>query len=176
MYLNYLRLLLLIVSLNDLKSLRLIKMEISELIGRLFSGNPLSCDCRLSWIYVLRNATKDNALKYALEKISCFTDSTVERRLNDQEDIETSNENVLTGDNYDYYDKNEDYAEKKAKTKAKKLTDIPLDTLPCPKELMQTIEESYGHPVQNEIRLKYSAVGRNAPCFILYLMLVLLLF
>lgn len=167
---------LLIIRLDDFKSSRTTEMEIRYSIGPLFSGNPLSCDCRLSWIYVLRNETKDNTLKYALEKISCFTDSTVERRLNDQEDIETSNENVLTGDNYDYYDKNEDYVEKKAKTKAKKLIDIPLDTLPCPKELMQTIEESYGHPVQNEIRLKYSAVGRNAPSFILYLMLVLLLF
>lgn len=115
-------------------------------------------------------------MKHALEKISCFTDPSAERRLNDQEDIETSNENVLTSDNYDYYDKNEDYVEKKIKTKAKKLTDMPLDSLPCPKELMQTIEESYGHPVQNEIRVKYSAVDRKAPNFILYLMLALLLF
>lgn len=40
------------------------------------------------------------------------------------------------------------------KVNAKKLTELPIEQLPCPKELMQSMEETYGHPVQNEIRLK----------------------
>ncbi|KAL4715605.1 hypothetical protein ACJJTC_006184 [Scirpophaga incertulas] len=128
-------------------------------------GNPLSCNCRLSWVYALRNETKDNTLKHALEKISCITDPVADRHSNNDKNEESEKENVLSDDSYDYYDKNTDYDsnnEAKTQTAAKKLTEIPLDTLPCPKEIMQSIEESYGHPVQNEIRLKaYSSAGRN---------------
>ncbi|XP_072930644.1 uncharacterized protein [Epargyreus clarus] len=141
-------------------------------------GNPLNCNCRLSWIYVLRNETKDSSLKHALEKISCVTDTPNDRRLNDQNDEEIENGNVLADDNYEYYDKNDDYNEKeKAKAnKAKLLTDIPLESLPCPKELIQSIEETYGHPVQNEIRLKaFSHVCKNLPELILVLTMVVLL-
>ncbi|KAJ0175990.1 hypothetical protein K1T71_008164 [Dendrolimus kikuchii] len=120
-------------------------------------GNPLSCNCRLSWIYALRNETKDSTLKLALEKISCITEPNNDRQLNDQED---NDENALPDDNYDYYDKNEEYNEKnKSKTnRSVKLIDIPIEALPCPKELIQS---EYDHPVQNEIRLKaYSKATR----------------
>ncbi|CAB3247066.1 unnamed protein product [Arctia plantaginis] len=127
-------------------------------------GNPLTCDCRLSWIYTLRNETRDFTLKQALEKISCITDP-VERQLNDQEDNENINDNAVLDETYEYYDKNEDY-DTKILSKATKLTEIPLETLPCPKELIQT--EEYGHPVQNEIRLKaFSNVDKISPCLIL---------
>jgi hypothetical protein len=135
-----------------------------NLIYCLVSGNPLSCNCRLSWVYALRNETKDNTLRHALEKISCITDPIADRHSN-QETNDSEKTNVLSDDSYDYYDKNAEYDNNEAKTKtaSKKLTDIPLDTLPCPKEIMQSIEESYGHPVQNEIRLKaFSAAARNA--------------
>lgn len=140
------------------------------------TGNPLSCDCRLSWIYFLRNETKDNTLKHALEKVSCVNEPTVDRRQNEQEENEHSNENVLSDDTYDYYEKGGDYTERTKASKAKKLTDIPLETLPCPRELMQTIEENYGHPVQNEIRLKaFSNVVSIAPSFISLMLVTLLL-
>ncbi|KAJ8720355.1 hypothetical protein PYW07_012398 [Mythimna separata] len=139
-------------------------------------GNPLSCNCRLSWIYALRNETQDSTLRNALEKVSCVTDLTqsvtADRHLNDQEDKEIAKDNTLTDDTYDYYDKNEDYTERKFTKKATKLTDIPLETLPCPKELMQT--EEYGHPVQNEIRLKaFSSVEKISPCLVLVLIMLL---
>lgn len=141
------------------------------------TGNPLECDCRLSWIYVLRNETKDNTLKHALEKVSCVVDTPLERRLGEPDDVHLeAEENVLADDNYDYYDKDEYNDKIKHKTnKTKKLTDIPLEMLPCPKELMEKIEESYGHPVQNEIRLKaFSKVSNITPS--LALLLVSLLF
>lgn len=140
------------------------------------TGNPFSCDCRLSWVYLLRNETKDNTLKHALEKVSCINDPTVDRRVTDQDETEHTNENVLSDDTYDYYEKGDDYIERTKASKAKKLTDIPLETLPCPRELMQTIEENYGHPVQNEIRLKaFSKVGSIAPSFISLMLVPLLL-
>ena len=144
----------------------------NTLTGTLFTGNPLSCNCRLSWIYALRNETRDNTLRNALEKVSCVTELTPDRHLNDQEDNENVKDNAVPDDTYDYYDKNEDYAERKFTKKATKLTDIPLETLPCPKELMQT--EEYGHPVQNEIRLKAFSKGENiSPCLILVLFMLL---
>ncbi|XP_022826792.1 connectin-like [Spodoptera litura] len=135
-------------------------------------GNPLNCNCRLSWIYALRNETRDNTLRQALEKVSCVTDLTVDRHLNDQEDNESAKDNALPEDTYDYYDKTEEYSERKFTKKATKLIDIPLETLPCPKELMQT--EEYGHPVQNEIRLKaFSNVDKISPCLILVVFMLL---
>ncbi|KAG6442421.1 connectin [Manduca sexta] len=136
-------------------------------------GNPLNCNCRLSWIYVLRNGTRDNTLKHALEKISCVTDPNDRRPENDV----TDEDNVLADDNYEYYDKGDDYVEKKPKaSKAIKLVDIPLEALPCPKELIQSIEESYGHPVQNEIRLKAFSGACNAASSLIPIAVTLLLF
>lgn len=147
-----------------------------NLIQPLVPGNPLSCNCRLSWIYALRNETKDTTLRHALEKVSCIAETTPDRHSNNEEE-DNDNANVLSDDSYDYYDKNEEYNEVKAKSAAKKLIDIPLETLPCPKEIMQSIEESYGHPVQNEIRLKaFSAVGRIVPNSILAAILAKMLF
>lgn len=117
----------------------------------------------MSWIYALRNETKDGTLKHALEKISCITEPN-DRQLNDQED---NDDNGLPDDSYDYYDRNEEYSEKnKSKTnRSVKLIDIPIEDLPCPKELMQT---EYDHPVQNEIRLKaYSKANRIVQSLIL---------
>ncbi|CAH2245265.1 connectin-like [Pararge aegeria] len=133
-------------------------------------GNPLSCNCRLSWIYVLRNETQDNTMKHALEKISCVPEPTNERRVSEPNtNEEDDNSNILADDNYEYYDKGDEYNDKEKNNEAKavKLTDIPLEELPCPKELMQSIEETYGHPVQNEIRLKgVSKGGKDLPSFI----------
>lgn len=157
----------------------LLKTKLSTLV----TGNPFICDCRLSWIYALRNETKDNTLKHSLEKVSCITEPAKVIRPNEEEDNEVGSGNVITED-YDYngyngyYDKGDEYNDKDkfkdSSSKAKKLVDIPVETLPCPVEVMQTIVENYGHPVQNEIRLKaFSKVGSIAPGFIVYFMLVL---
>lgn len=117
-------------------------------------------------------------MKHALEKISCVSDPTNDRRISEPKEEEVENSNILADDHYDYYDKSDDYSNDKEKTKigtAIRLIDIPLETLPCPKELMQSIEETYGHPVQNEIRLKaFSRVGRDLPNFLFFLTLLLL--
>ncbi|XP_038212713.1 connectin-like [Zerene cesonia] len=143
-------------------------------------GNPLSCNCRLSWIYTLRNETKDSTLRHALEKITCLSDNNNnDRSLNDQIEETVDNSNLLADDNYEYYDKNsEDTIEKvnNENNKAIKLTDLPLEELPCPKEIMQSIEESYGHPIQNEIRLKaFSNVVRILPNLMIIVIMVIIL-
>lgn len=116
-------------------------------------------------------------MKHALEKVSCVPEPTNERRVSDLTEEVEENSNVLADDNYDYYDKGDEYTDKEKTSKvskAVKLTDIPLEELPCPKELMQSIEETYGHPVQNEIRLKgVSKVGRDLPSFLLIVTLLI---
>lgn len=144
-----------------------------------FLGNPLACNCRLSWIYMLRNETQDSTMKHALEKISCVPEPTADRR-SETKDDEMDSGNVLTNDNYEYYDKNDDYTDKDKEkadaNKSIKLIDYPLETLPCPKELMQSIEETYGHPVQNEIRLKaFSKVQKAVPSSLMLIILTVLM-
>ncbi|XP_076171931.1 uncharacterized protein LOC143148961 isoform X2 [Ptiloglossa arizonensis] len=39
------------------------------------SGNKLICDCKLAWIWGLRNETKNRQLRDALEKLTCFLES-----------------------------------------------------------------------------------------------------
>ncbi|CAH2041258.1 unnamed protein product, partial [Iphiclides podalirius] len=138
-------------------------------------GNPFKCNCRLSWIYHLLNETKSREMREALEKVTCVEN---ERHPNDHtnEDLESSN--ILSEDNYEYYDKNEEYLDrdKPKLNKAKKLTEIPLELLPCPKELMQSVEESYGQPIQNEIRLKSSSETlKTVPTFAFVLSLFLIM-
>ncbi|KPJ17242.1 Connectin [Papilio machaon] len=135
-------------------------------------GNPFSCNCRLSWIYHLLNETKSIEMREALEKVSCVENN--ERHLNEHNEEESGN--ILSDDNYEYYDKEEYLDRDKPKlNKAKKLTDIPLETLPCPKELMQSVEDAYGQPIQNEIRLKALSVTSNVSKFVYILTMVLLI-
>ncbi|XP_053996314.1 connectin [Hylaeus anthracinus] len=39
------------------------------------NGNNLICDCKLAWIWALRNETKNRKLRDALEKLTCFLES-----------------------------------------------------------------------------------------------------
>ncbi|XP_043251281.1 connectin [Colletes gigas] len=39
------------------------------------NGNKLICDCKLAWIWGLRNETKNRKLRNALEKLTCFLES-----------------------------------------------------------------------------------------------------
>ncbi|CAK1543225.1 unnamed protein product [Leptosia nina] len=128
-------------------------------------GNPLSCDCRLAWIYALRNETKDSTLKNALEKVTCLTENNdIDRNLNDQIGEQGENPNLVSHTSYEYYDKKMERTEFEMDDEINitdetqdmpiKLLDIPVEELSCPKELMKSIQDSYGHPIQNEIRLK----------------------
>lgn len=109
-------------------------------------------------MYAVRNETEDRTLRDALEKISCISDPNNE--IHDEINDDKRDPVKVTDPNYEYYDEKSDldilYDEPKVVKlyNAVKLTDLPVKSLPCPKELLRTMEESHGHPIQNEIRLK----------------------
>ncbi|XP_047998091.1 connectin-like [Leguminivora glycinivorella] len=70
-------------------------------------GNPFRCDCRLAWIYRIRNKTQDNTLKRALENISCLMHA--EKK---QEHINRQKDNAVENYDEDYYDMKEDNVNK----------------------------------------------------------------
>lgn len=110
-----------------------------------------------------------------MERVSCVTDGSLDRKMDNYIVSSESNDNNRIDNDPD--ENYEDYTEDKSygitnnlmyddptraeqEVRSKKLTEIPLDVLPCPKELMQSMEETYGHPIQNEIKLKgFSGAG-----------------
>ncbi|KAJ8719790.1 hypothetical protein PYW08_011965 [Mythimna loreyi] len=128
------------------------------------SGNKLTCDCRLSWIQILRNETKSEPLRMALDGVTCVInpDETVESTSNDMisafndpkpskseqlYEIET-NSDILQQDANDeelYEDTNQYKFEPTVQpVVANQLTvvNMPADSFPCPRELSRSGEDS----------------------------------
>ncbi|XP_050666788.1 connectin-like [Leptidea sinapis] len=117
------------------------------------SGNRLRCDCRLSWIQVLRNETMSEPLRQALDEVTCIslTEQTSESNINTATDsdkelnLETESEPVQQ-------DANDDvtfgevgsfkYEDEKSLANQIVLVDIPPETLPCPNKLGHNGEDS----------------------------------
>lgn len=122
----------------------------------LFSGNRLSCDCRLSWIQSLRNETKSEPLRSALDDVTCTLNAgnKVEnagennQAYNDAKvskteqlfEIETNSE-VLQQDANDeeiYEDTNQYKFEPTVQPvviNQVPVVSLPIEALPCPREL-----------------------------------------
>lgn len=130
----------------------------------LLTGNKLNCDCRLSWIQVLRNETKSEPLRIALDSVTCVmsTDETVESTsnkvisgFNDPKpskseqlyDIE-ANAEVLQQDANDeelYEDTNQYKFEPTLQPVVSNqliIVNMPVETLPCPRQLVRSGEDS----------------------------------
>ncbi|KOC59901.1 Connectin [Habropoda laboriosa] len=57
-------------------------------VGVLVSGNKLICDCKLAWIWGLRNETKNKQLRHSLEELTCFLESNNATLKINNEDLE----------------------------------------------------------------------------------------
>ncbi|XP_049875593.1 connectin-like [Pectinophora gossypiella] len=112
------------------------------------SGNKLVCDCRLSWIQTLRNETKSEPLRLALEDVTCI--------LTDANEINNGKEvnDALADGNEAQSASDDDQAEPTAQPIVNQLVivDMPTEALPCPRQLtgedslmLSSKDESYGN-------------------------------
>ncbi|KAH9628314.1 hypothetical protein HF086_017389 [Spodoptera exigua] len=130
------------------------------------SGNKLSCDCRLSWIQVLRNETKSEPLRMALDSVTCAmtrddadseedTSNDVSTAIKDNKPAKSEQlyEIESNGDELQQDANDEEFYEDTSAFKfeptvqpvvANQLTivNIPVETLPCPRELVRSGEDS----------------------------------
>ncbi|XP_026730968.1 connectin-like [Trichoplusia ni] len=127
------------------------------------SGNRLSCDCRLSWIQVLRNETKSEPLKMALDEVTCVlnagknvvaTSNDVNTAFNDAKpskseqlyEIETNSEVQQDVNEEELYEDSNQYKfEPTVQQVAENqltIVNMPIESLPCPRELVRSGEDS----------------------------------
>lgn len=121
------------------------------------TDNEFICDCRLAWIFDLKNRTRNFELKYSLEEIEC-TMKTKERPSGGKIRVNVDDvmkKQVLNDDAVEYYD-DESYDEQK-KTP---LTQFKQRDLPCPQEY----REQFEHPSTREfIGFDLSWMRSSAP-------------
>lgn len=106
------------------------------------TDNELICDCRLAWIFDLKNRTKNFQLKYSLEDVECMM-KTKERPTGGR--IKVNVNDVMTkqtsADETEYYE-DESYDEKKMT----QLLQMKQRDLPCPQQYREQLE----HPSTRE--------------------------
>ncbi|KAG6458996.1 hypothetical protein O3G_MSEX011153 [Manduca sexta] len=133
-----------------------LKMKTSVLY---LSGNKLTCDCRISWIQVLRNETKSDPLKLALDEVTCLPNSvnkietvnalnaeTIEEAKSEQlYEIETNSE-VLQQDGNEDYDYISQYKYEPTVqpiiNNQVAVVSLTPESMPCPGEVVQKQEDS----------------------------------
>ncbi|XP_013145551.1 PREDICTED: connectin-like [Papilio polytes] len=116
------------------------------------SGNNFICDCQLIWLLTLRNETKSEPLKLALNTITCTFDRNEDNLK--EKDVKDNIEKVFElGTNGDVFQRADDelYADNplyKLDTTERNissevvLVDVPIEMLPCPGEKLPKGEDS----------------------------------
>lgn len=103
-----------------------------------FTGNEFICDCRLAWLFDLKNRTKNFELRYSLEEVECI--KTKDRPSGGR--IRVSPDDVMKkqvlNDDPDYDYESENFDEKKTT----QLFQFKQRELPCP----QQYREQFEHP------------------------------
>ncbi|XP_068629433.1 connectin-like [Battus philenor] len=119
------------------------------------SGNNFSCDCHLLWILTLRNETKSEPLKLALNAVMC----TFKKEVNKQETVPDKRKELKDKDDHlfdlvtssdvsqsdkDLYDDNTPYKFDTTKKPVLEMAfvDVPIESLPCPGETLHNGEDS----------------------------------
>lgn len=130
-----------------------LKMKTSVLY---LSGNKLTCDCRLSWIQILRNETKSEPLRLALDDVTCSLqtdDRTVSTPIEVQQihnheksskpeqlyEVEANSDIAQQDTNEEIYEDTNQYklqlTVQPVVVNEIAVVSMPIDTLPCPREL-----------------------------------------
>ncbi|CAG9583389.1 unnamed protein product [Danaus chrysippus] len=155
-------------------------------------GNKFTCDCRLSWLYQLRNETRSKRVRASLVRLNCIMDTKLKANLGNikVQKSETSlrvNNGAYkiekTDDDDDDFDEDHVYEDAMQDQEngldslkieyRRKLMEIPVDMLPCASKL--SYEASYSPPTQDEVKY-YKTSGcekRFLSIFILILLCTL---
>ncbi|KAM3960207.1 uncharacterized protein ACR2FA_005689 [Aphomia sociella] len=124
------------------------------------SGNKLRCDCQVIWIQVLRNETKSEPLKSALDDVTCipnFEDKIISP--NEVTDYDNDNVNglldVMSDSDSIQHGPNVEEANEEVNQRLKliptvqpvivnqlPIIDMPVESLPCSSKLVQNSEDS----------------------------------
>lgn len=119
------------------------------------TDNEFICDCRLAWIFDLKNRTKNFELRYSLEEVECMM-KTKERAIVAHVKVSVDDvmkKQILTDEIEDYED--ESYDEKRTT----QLLQIKPKDLPCPQQFREQLE----HPSTREfIGFDLSWIGRSS--------------
>ncbi|KAG7301845.1 hypothetical protein JYU34_013236 [Plutella xylostella] len=155
-------------------------------------GNQLTCDCRLSWIYKLRNETRSKRQRVSLDRLNCIMaepTNNIELSRPATNKIKQTNRVVIkpvVNKNEDkaYDDIDEEFGEDRAYDEPmqdqetetekvleyrRKLLEIPSEQLPCPHRLIHSAE-SHSPPTQDEVKyFKTSSSGKIAVSWLAFL-------
>lgn len=119
----------------------------------MFAGNKLTCDCRVSWIQVLRNETKSEPLRLALDDVTCIpidrTDSTVNDVIIDSDPRAPKVEQIYEIEANSEASEDDDEIQLKYEPTVQPViasqiavVDMPLESMPCSSGLIQKGEDS----------------------------------
>lgn len=131
-----------------------------NLIFSFVTDNPFVCDCRLSWMYELRNVTKNERVKSVLDELICYMDdpsglksitksSFAENNLQTLEDDGNNNNNNKYPDGDDYeniddfnygqqQDSSHNYVTESHDPRQRHLLQLTPSELPCDTNEAQT--------------------------------------
>lgn len=101
------------------------------------TDNEFICDCRLAWIFDLKNRTKNFELRYSLEEIECTKTKDKPSGGRIRVNADDVMKKQILNDETDYYD-DESFDEKKTT----QLFQFKQKELPCP----QQYREQFEHP------------------------------
>lgn len=119
------------------------------------TDNELICDCRLAWIFDLKNRTKNFELRYSLEEIECMM-KTKDRptAVRIKVNVDDVMKKQILNEETEYYD-DESYDEKRTT----QLMQFKQRDLPCPQQYREQLE----HPSTREfIGFDLSWIGSSA--------------
>ncbi|CRK99188.1 CLUMA_CG012497, isoform A [Clunio marinus] len=104
----------------------------------LMKENKLICDCRLGWVYDLRNRTKSFQLKYSMEEVECIMNTKNHRKgVRVSVNVDDSTRKKYSDDDPNYYED-----ERMDDKNMSNLLLIKANDLPCPKQYIQ----QFAHP------------------------------
>lgn len=109
------------------------------------SGNPFVCDCRLSWMYDLRNRTKNIDLRRSLDRMVCTLDKLLyEQSKHTRSNLKLNINHRVYNDDLDNYENElraSDDLQKSIDNNAMiELRKINVEHLPCTEDLSDPTE------------------------------------